>query len=101
MNRFENWMEKTFEPSELNDIAKHGADAGWRELTYTKHIFEHMHEYEDDICSIVEEVEPIYEAFAAHCKRRKLSGSPTDYAHWLVWSAAELTAYKLTEEVES
>jgi hypothetical protein len=52
---FRDWMLRNFTKDELAEIARYGADAGWRGLTYTRDIAKLFDTYGDEIWDLVYE----------------------------------------------
>lgn len=84
----------------LCDISGHGVDGGYTLLTYTSDIRAVLDTYENEIERIVCEYatecgETLASMFAQYCKQKKIDGDVSEYATWLVWSAAEIIAHEV------
>jgi len=94
------WVHATFNKNEIADIARHGCDAGWQNLTYTKDILELYDTFEHDIH---DELESIYgdgvgtgKAWVEYESKHSQHCSPVHYTIWLVYSAVELICSEWT-----
>ncbi len=98
---FEKWMLDRFTIEELRDIATHGADAGWGDLTYYKDTVPLYKEYREEIWEmLMEDTESMghdnpYQLIATF-NRAKDVGNYTHHANLLVWYAAERIAQRET-----
>lgn len=100
---FKNWMLANFSKQELNDLANHGANAGWHGLTYYSDTVKLFEKFKDEIFeSLVQDTEDfgysnIYELLATFNKNYM----PYDYAQFanqLTWYMAEKIARDQTND---
>lgn len=99
---FTTWMKANFTQEELEDIASHGADAGWHHLTYytdTCHIYEHFKdEIWEALCQDAEDFghKNPFELIATFGGAVNV-GSADQFENLMTWYMAERTARELTE----
>ncbi len=97
---FESWLKANLEPSEIKDLASHGADAGWPGLTYYSETGELYEKYKEEIWkalsddadelghkSVFEMIAQFREATSVTCVE--------SFENLMVWYMAERTAHRL------
>ena len=98
---FEAWMKANFDRSTLNDIATHGADAGYAGLTWTTDTVKLFDRFGPEIWDMAYEDAQDYgadnvPAFIATFRRNDMSDSLDTFKNLMVWYAAERIANQLT-----
>ena len=101
---FQDWLRETLDAEQIEDLAEHGADAGWPGLTYTSDCVELFERFEDEIREALnEDAESMGhdspEALVATFNRRDMLWSEDGRRSLLVWYMAERTAHEIAEEV--
>ncbi|MEX2716739.1 MAG: hypothetical protein Q6370_010600 [Candidatus Sigynarchaeota archaeon] len=97
---FRDWMLRNFTKDELAEIARYGADAGWRGLTYTRDIAKLFDTYGDEIWDLVYEDARDFGArnvleFLAQLPRAVMAETLDTFKVLLVWYAAERIAQEV------
>ena len=54
-NTFRQWFKANFSASQIRDIAKYGADAGWNHLTYTSDYIKIFDKFSNEIWEMAAE----------------------------------------------
>ena len=98
---FKDWLEEQFERDELQDIAQHGASAGWSGLIYYRETSELYERFEEDLWKMLNE-----DADAHGCKGpleliatfggAAAVASDATFKNLIVWYAAERVAFEVT-----
>lgn len=101
---FRKWFEANLKDS-AQDIANHGADAGYPCITYTSDCVKIFDKFSDEIWDwAVEDSENLgYNnvlEFIATFRRNDMASSFDSFKNLLVWYAAEKVARELTEKDE-
>ena len=101
---FRAWLTETLDPEQIEDLAGHGADAGWPGLTYTSDCVELFERFEGEIREALNEDAEAFgydspEAFVATFGRSDMLWSEDGRKTLLAWFMAERTAHEITEEV--
>jgi hypothetical protein len=95
-------MKKNFDRDQLNDIASHGADAGWSGLTYYSDTCRLYRKFSDEIWNLATEMSEsmgnkhVLELIASFNGATQVHDSCT-FENLLVWFAAEEIARQMTE----
>ena len=102
LDTFKAWLTDTLDPEQIEDLASHGADAGWAGLTYTADCVELFERFEDEIREALNENAEAFgydspEAFMATFARRDMLWSEDSRKALLVWFMAERTAHEISE----
>ncbi len=100
---FRSWLTETLDPEQIEDLAGHGADAGWPGLTYTSECVELFERFEEEIREALNEDAEAFgyespEAFVATFSRSDMLWSEDGRKNLLVWYLAERTAHEIAEE---
>ena len=100
---FRTWLTETLDAEQIEDLAGHGADAGWPGLTYTSECVELFDRFQDEIREALNEDTESYgydspEAFVATFGRSDMLWSEDGRKNLLAWYMAERTAHEITEE---
>jgi hypothetical protein len=100
---FRKWLLATLSKDELADLARHGADAGWQGLTYTRDTVELFDAYGDEIWDMAYEVAEQYGTknvleFIAGFQRADMASSLDGFKNLMVWFAAETIAQEVAGE---
>lgn len=100
---FREWLQTNLGPQQLEELARHGADAGFPGLTYTSDCVDLYDRFEDEIRAALEEDAEALgydcpEAFVATFNRSDMLWSEDGRRTLLVWYMAERTAREVTED---
>ncbi len=100
---FRAWLTETLDPDQIEDLAGHGADAGWPGLTYTSDCVELFERFEGEIREALNEDAEDFgfdspEAFVATFSRSDMLWDEDSRRNLLVWYLAERTAHEITDE---
>ena len=101
---FRSWLTETLDREQIEDLASHGADAGFPCLTYTSDCIELFERFEHEIREALNEDAEAYghdspEAFVATFRRSDMLWSEDGRKNLLTWYMAERTAHEITEGV--
>ena len=104
-DNFRSWLTETLDAEQIEDLAGHGADAGFPSLTYTSDCVELFERFEPEIREALNEDAEAYgydspEAFVATFGRRDMLWSEDGRKNLLVWFMAERTAHEIAEAGE-
>lgn len=97
---FESWLKANLEPSQIKDLASHGADAGWPGLTYYSETGELYEIYKDEIWKALSDdadeygCQSVFEMIAGFGCARSVNCVET-FENLMVWYMAERTARNL------
>jgi hypothetical protein len=99
---FLRWMHSHFDLSNLQDIARHGADTGWYGLTYTTDCCQLYARFKDEIWDmLLDDAQDFGQSpleIVASFRGAADVETAQDFETLLARYAAERTAYLLTEE---
>lgn len=100
---FRDWLTETLDPEQIEELAEHGADAGWPGLSYTSECVELFDRFEDEIRDALNEDTEAFgyecpEALVATFARRDMLWSEEGRKNLLVWFIAERTAREIADE---
>ena len=100
---FRAWLTETLDAEQIEDLAGHGADAGWPGLTYFSECVELFDRFQDEIREALNEDTEAFgyespEALVATFSRSDMLWSEDGRKNLLVWYLAERTAHEITEE---
>ena len=100
---FRAWLTETLDAEQIEDLAGHGADAGWPGLTLTSECVELFERFQDEIREALNEDAEAYgfdspEAFIATFRRSDMLWDEDSRRNLLVWYLAERTAHEITDE---
>ena len=100
---FRAWLMDTLDPEQIEDLAGHGADAGWPGLTYTSECVELFERFEGEIREALNEDTEAFgyespEAFVATFRRSDMLWDEDSRRNLLVWYLAVRTAHEITDE---
>ena len=99
---FHDWMRAQFEPDELRDLARHGADAGWSGITYYTETAELYDRYSEDLWDMLSEDAEAFgsdhplELVASFGGARQVA-TDAQFKNLLVWYGAERVARELSD----
>ena len=101
---FRAWLLNTLDAEQIEDLAGHGADAGWPGMTYTSDCVELFERFHEEIREALNEDAEAFgfdcpEAFIATFSRSDMLWSEDGRKNLLAWFMAERTAHEITEEV--
>ena len=101
---FRAWLTETLDAEQIEDLAGHGADAGWPGMTYTSDCVELFERFEGEIREALNEDAEAYgydtpEAFVATFSRSDMLWTEDGRKTLLAWYMAERTAHEITDEV--
>ncbi len=101
---FRSWLTETLDAEQIEDLAGHGADAGWPGMTYTSDCVELFDPFQEEIREALNEDAESYgydspEAFVATFGRSDMLWSEDGRKNLLAWFMAERTAHQITEGV--
>lgn len=99
---FQNWFKANLNEY-AEDIASHGADAGYPYITYTSHTVEIFDKFADEIWDMaVEDAEAMgyknVAAMIAEFARSDMLDSIDSFKNLMVWYACEKFAHQLTDD---
>ena len=102
---FRAWLTETLDGQQIEELAGHGADAGWPGLTYTSDCVELFERYAEEIRDALNEDTEEYgydspEAFVATFNRSDMLWSEDTRKNLLVWYMAERVAHAIVAECE-
>ena len=102
---FRAWMQETLDGQQIEELANHGADAGWPGLSYTSDCVELFERYEGEIREALNEDTEAFgydcpEALVATFGRSDMLWSEDGRKNLLVWYMAERTAHAIVAECE-
>ena len=102
---FRSWLTKTLDPDQIEDLAGHGADAGWPGLTDTSECVELFDRFQEEIREALNEDAEAFgfdspEAFVATFGRSDMLWSEDGRKNLLAWYMAERTAHEITDEAQ-
>lgn len=91
---FQDWLFDTLDEGQREDLAMHGADAGWPGLTYTSDCVALYNQFETEIWeALIEDAEnsgySSVPAFIATFQRQDMADNPDTFKNLLVWYMAE------------
>ena len=100
---FRAWLTETLDADQIEDLAGHGADAGWPGLTYTSDCVELFERFQDEIREALNEDAEAYgyetpEALEATFSRSDMLWTEDGRKNLLAWYMAERTAHEITDE---
>ncbi len=102
---FRGWMMENFSTEELKDISQHGANNGWKYLSYTLDIEALYDKYESDIWEMLHDdavnfgYKNAFELIAI-LRGAKDIDSLSQLKTLLIWYSAEEVAHRAVEECE-
>lgn len=99
---FREWLVETLGADQIEELAEHGADAGWSGLSFTSDLVALYHRYRHEIREALnEDAEALGydspEAFVATFQRSDILWTEQGRMSLLVWYLAERTAREITE----
>ena len=105
MTTFKEWFAENL-ADEAQDIAQHGADAGWPHISYTQDCVELYERFEDEIYEMLnEDAEDMgydnVETMVSQFGRADMLSWPDGRKNLLVWYACERTAREITMETNA
>ena len=99
---FKAWMQANFDASQLEDIASHGANAGWAGLTYYTDTCKLYNHFKDEVWEMLLEDaegmgENVFQMMAGFGGAKDV-GSCQQFENLMTWYAAERVAREVTGE---